>query len=88
MVAASGTFGRPHRPALPGLDGFSGTLLHTADYRNPKPFAGQRIVVVGRAIPRCRSLPNSPAPQRSRSRAGTRSSSPASASLAATCTSG
>ncbi|MFI1335294.1 flavin-containing monooxygenase [Streptomyces sp. NPDC020845] len=47
VVAASGTFGRPHRPAMPGLDGFSGTLLHTADYRNPKPFAGQRIVVVG-----------------------------------------
>lgn len=47
VVAASGTFGRPHRPELPGLDGFTGTVLHTADYRSPEPFAGQRVVVVG-----------------------------------------
>jgi putative flavoprotein involved in K+ transport len=47
VVAASGTFGRPHRPELPGLDGFTGTVLHAADYRSPEPFAGQRVVVVG-----------------------------------------
>ncbi|MFB7327106.1 flavin-containing monooxygenase [Streptomyces sp. NPDC056190] len=47
VVAASGTFGRPHRPVLPGLDGFTGTVLHTAQYRSPEPFTGQRIVVVG-----------------------------------------
>lgn len=46
-VAATGAFGRPHRPDLPGLDGFTGTVLHTADYASPRPFAGQRIVVVG-----------------------------------------
>ncbi|MFD7059867.1 flavin-containing monooxygenase [Streptomyces sp. NPDC059906] len=47
VVAASGTFGRPHRPALPGLDAFTGTVLHAAKYRTPHPFAGQRVVVVG-----------------------------------------
>ncbi|AIV33361.1 flavin-containing monooxygenase [Streptomyces coelicoflavus] len=47
VVAASGTFGRPHRPALPGLDDFTGTVLHTAEYRRPEPLAGQRVVVVG-----------------------------------------
>ncbi|MEV0694085.1 NAD(P)/FAD-dependent oxidoreductase [Streptomyces sp. NPDC050388] len=47
VVAASGTFGRPHRPALPGLETFTGTLLHAAEYRRPEPFAGQRVVVVG-----------------------------------------
>ncbi|MFD4612807.1 flavin-containing monooxygenase [Streptomyces sp. NPDC058440] len=47
VVAASGTFGRPHRPVLPGLDGFTGTVLHAAHYRSPEPFTGQRIVVVG-----------------------------------------
>ncbi|MFD5424163.1 flavin-containing monooxygenase [Streptomyces sp. NPDC127084] len=47
VVAASGTFGRPYRPAPPGLDRFTGTVLHAADYREPAPFAGQRIVVVG-----------------------------------------
>jgi putative flavoprotein involved in K+ transport len=48
-VAASGGFGEPHRPALPGLDTFTGTVLHSADYREPSSFAGQRIIVVGAA---------------------------------------
>ncbi|MGW1279287.1 flavin-containing monooxygenase [Streptomyces tsukubensis] len=47
VVAASGSFGRPHRPELPGLDTFTGTVLHAADYRDPAPFAGQRVIVVG-----------------------------------------
>ncbi|MDQ0810248.1 putative flavoprotein involved in K+ transport [Streptomyces sp. B3I7] len=47
VVAASGTFGRPHRTALPGLDGFTGQVLHAADYRSPAPFADRRMVVVG-----------------------------------------
>jgi putative flavoprotein involved in K+ transport len=47
VVAASGTFGRPHRPALPGLEEFTGTVLHAARYRNPALFTGQRVVVVG-----------------------------------------
>jgi len=41
------TFGRPHHPALPGLEDFAGTVLHAAEYRVPEPFAGQRAVVVG-----------------------------------------
>lgn len=49
VIAASGAFGQPHRPALPGLDSFTGTVLHSADYREPEPFAGQRVVVVGAA---------------------------------------
>ncbi|MFI9610953.1 flavin-containing monooxygenase [Streptomyces sp. NPDC052023] len=47
VVAASGTFGRPHRPSLPGLEDFAGTVLHAAEYRAPEPFAGRRVVVVG-----------------------------------------
>ncbi|GGR09098.1 NAD(P)-binding domain-containing protein [Streptomyces pilosus] len=47
LVAASGSFGRPHCPALSNLDVFSGRLLYAADCRNPAPFTGQRVVVVG-----------------------------------------
>jgi putative flavoprotein involved in K+ transport len=47
VVAASGTFGNPYRPALPGLGNFTGTVLHAADYRAPEPFAGQRVIVIG-----------------------------------------
>lgn len=47
VVAASGTFGTPLRPILPGLDGYAGTVLHSAEYEGPAPFVGGRVVVVG-----------------------------------------
>jgi putative flavoprotein involved in K+ transport len=47
VVAATGGFGSPYRPALPGLDDFTGTVLHSAQYRNAAPFAGARVLVVG-----------------------------------------
>ncbi|OEJ21327.1 FAD-dependent oxidoreductase [Streptomyces agglomeratus] len=47
VVAASGSFGRPHRPTLPGQESFTGQVLHAADYRDPRPFTGQRVIVVG-----------------------------------------
>lgn len=47
VVAATGGFATPYRPPLPGLDSFTGTVLHAADYRQPGPFAGARVVVVG-----------------------------------------
>ncbi|MFE0317771.1 flavin-containing monooxygenase, partial [Streptomyces albogriseolus] len=43
VVAASGTFGRPYRPALPGLEKFAGAVLHAADYRAPQPSAGPGV---------------------------------------------
>jgi len=49
VIAATGAFGRPCRPDLPGLESFTGTVLHAADYREPSRFAGRRIVVVGAA---------------------------------------
>ncbi|MEV6654766.1 FAD-dependent oxidoreductase [Streptomyces sp. NPDC051219] len=47
IVAATGAFANPLRPDLPGQGGFTGEVLHVADYRSPKPYAGKRIVVVG-----------------------------------------
>jgi putative flavoprotein involved in K+ transport len=47
VVAATGFFGRPNLPYIPGQAGFRGQRLHAADYRRPEPFGGQRIVVVG-----------------------------------------
>jgi putative flavoprotein involved in K+ transport len=47
VVAASGGFSRPYRPPLPGLDTFTGTVLHSSEYRRPAPFADGRVVVVG-----------------------------------------
>ncbi len=47
VIAASGGFGRPYRPALPGLDTFTGSVVHAADYVNPLAYRGKRVVVVG-----------------------------------------
>ncbi|WP_309114683.1 NAD(P)/FAD-dependent oxidoreductase [Saccharothrix sp.] len=47
VIAANGGFGRPYRPALPGLERFAGSVVHAAQYRNPQGYEGQRVVVVG-----------------------------------------
>jgi putative flavoprotein involved in K+ transport len=47
IIAATGFFGNPAMPTLPGQDRFGGRLLHLAEYRQPEPFRGQRVVVVG-----------------------------------------
>jgi putative flavoprotein involved in K+ transport len=47
VVAATGSFGNPYLPVLPGRQEFTGEVLHVAAYRNPKPYAGRRVVVVG-----------------------------------------
>lgn len=47
VVSATGTWRRPHLPAYPGQDGFAGVQIHSAHYRCPQSFAGQRVLVVG-----------------------------------------
>jgi putative flavoprotein involved in K+ transport len=47
IVAASGSFSNPYRPSFPGEETFTGLLSHVADYRNPRSYAGRRVIVVG-----------------------------------------
>ncbi|MFJ1892480.1 NAD(P)-binding domain-containing protein [Streptomyces sp. NPDC088170] len=47
LINATGTWDRPFWPRYPGRESFLGRQLHTADYRGPAGFAGQRVVVVG-----------------------------------------
>jgi putative flavoprotein involved in K+ transport len=47
IVAASGSFSNPFRPSLPGEGDFIGELSHVGDYRNPAPYVGKRVIVVG-----------------------------------------
>lgn len=47
VVVASGSFGNPYRPVLVGAEAFGGVITHVADYRNPDPYVGQRVVVLG-----------------------------------------
>lgn len=47
IIVATGAFHRPNLPHFPGQDRFSGQILHSAAYRRPDPFRGQRVLVVG-----------------------------------------
>ncbi|MEE1929557.1 NAD(P)/FAD-dependent oxidoreductase [Streptomyces sp. TRM 70351] len=47
VVVATGYNHTPRVPDWPGRDGFTGELLHAAQYRNPEPYAGLDVLVVG-----------------------------------------
>ena len=51
VVIASGYNAEPLRPGFAGIDTFTGKTLHSADYRNATPFAGQSVLVIGMATP-------------------------------------
>ncbi|UVE96811.1 ArsO family NAD(P)H-dependent flavin-containing monooxygenase [Dietzia sp. B32] len=49
VISATGTFSRPFVPTYPGATDFRGRQLHSAEYRGPAGFEGERVVVVGGA---------------------------------------
>jgi putative flavoprotein involved in K+ transport len=46
-IVATGYNGTPRLPAWPGRESFAGELLHSADYREPGPYVGRDVLVVG-----------------------------------------
>ncbi len=47
LVVANGHNWYPKMPTYPGQDGFTGEVIHAADYHHSDRFAGKRVVVVG-----------------------------------------
>ncbi|MFD3652498.1 flavin-containing monooxygenase [Streptomyces sp. NPDC058620] len=47
VVVATGYNHTPRVPDWSGRDTFTGELLHASEYRNPTPYAGQDVLVVG-----------------------------------------
>jgi cation diffusion facilitator CzcD-associated flavoprotein CzcO len=47
VVMATGWADSPHRPVWPDMAAFGGELLHSSAYRNPAPYSGKRVLVVG-----------------------------------------
>ncbi|MBJ7341392.1 NAD(P)/FAD-dependent oxidoreductase [Mycolicibacterium sp.] len=47
VVVATGYAHTPFLPDWPGMASFAGEVLHSSAYRNPTPFAGKRVLVVG-----------------------------------------
>src|SRR5690348_5821842 len=47
VIIATGWADTPYTPRFPGMDDYRGRMLHSSVYRNPSPYAGQRVLVVG-----------------------------------------
>lgn len=47
VVIATGLNQVPFRPSYPGVERFTGRLIHSKEYRDPAPFAGDVVLVVG-----------------------------------------
>jgi putative flavoprotein involved in K+ transport len=47
VVVATGHAHTPYVPDLPGLASYAGQLRHAREYRNPAPFAGLDVLVIG-----------------------------------------
>ncbi|HWJ53541.1 MAG TPA: NAD(P)/FAD-dependent oxidoreductase, partial [Propionibacteriaceae bacterium] len=47
VVLATGACTEPYIPAWSGRDTFGPPMVHSSDYRNPAPYAGSRVLVVG-----------------------------------------
>ena len=47
VIVATGYLHAGHVPEWPGRDRFGGTLIHAAAYRNPAPYEGRDVLVVG-----------------------------------------
>lgn len=47
VISATGTWRAPYIPAYPDRALFRGVQMHSADYRNPAPFVGKQVLVVG-----------------------------------------
>lgn len=47
IVSATGNWRNPYVPPYPGAQEFKGAQLHSAQYLDPEPFAGERVLIVG-----------------------------------------
>src|ERR1700722_17626816 len=47
VVLATGQYRVPRIPAIPGLTSYTGTLTHSANFRNALSYVGKRVLVVG-----------------------------------------
>ena len=47
VLIATGIVSNPYIPEFSGRTRFQGRVIHSVEYRNPEPFTGQRVLVVG-----------------------------------------
>jgi putative flavoprotein involved in K+ transport len=47
VVVATGYNKHPHLPDWPGLDSYTGEVIHSARYKNPEPYVDKHVLVIG-----------------------------------------
>ncbi len=47
VICATGVFGNPVMPDIPGLKDFGGQMMHAHDFQSPQQLTNQRVLVVG-----------------------------------------
>jgi cation diffusion facilitator CzcD-associated flavoprotein CzcO len=47
IIIATGVNRVPNRPSWEGMDAFAGSISHSVSYKNPEPFKGSRVLVIG-----------------------------------------
>lgn len=47
VFVCSGHYSDPYVPNIPGIENFKGAVLHSHSYRQPEPFSGRAVVVLG-----------------------------------------
>ena len=57
VISAVGMFGPPAVPDIPGLDGFEGTIFHSAKWDHEHDLRGERVAVIGSAASAVQFVP-------------------------------
>jgi cation diffusion facilitator CzcD-associated flavoprotein CzcO len=47
VIIATGNNRQPFKPTWKGMENFTGTILHSSDYKNGAPFRGKKVLVIG-----------------------------------------
>ena len=50
VIVASGHYSTPNIPSIPGIESFTGRLLHSHDFRGAEEFSGKTMLLIGAAL--------------------------------------
>ncbi len=50
VMICTGIFSKAYIPSIPGIETFTGQLIHSKDYKNPSTFKDKIVVVIGNAF--------------------------------------
>lgn len=57
LITATGYLSQPRIPDIPGVDGFGGTMIHTADWDHSHRVDGRRVAVIGTGVTAVQLIP-------------------------------